>query len=289
MKKRNLVVVAVLFLCSVSILSAQVETAEGSALAGNFWFGTSGAGFSGFDTEPIQITQLRDDYNNTTGDSIDLTGVDASVNPEDSLSTLAYQAGLGLGWFPAFTAFSLGNGDRASIGIMGNLGVNFGDGLGPVMGIGPEINYQRDRFAVHVGLDLGFSLMFKTLGDFALDGTDAIIVRNRDGSCTEEDFESGSFSCRRHTSSSTVQVIGTATTRSPYLNLMYVTDEEANSGVGLTIGYRLANNQITYTLRGSNDTENTLNGPEFEELDNAFDLSGFYVRINFIQRPLRGN
>ncbi|TVQ23363.1 MAG: hypothetical protein EA383_14205 [Spirochaetaceae bacterium] len=287
MKRCTALFLVALFVSATTVLSAQVESGDGNALAANLWFGTSRAGFSGFDTEPLQITQLRDDYNNTTGDSIDLTGIDASVNPEDSLRTLVYQVGIGLGWFPGFTAFRFGNDDRASVGIMGNLGANFGDGLGPVMGIGPEINYQRDRFAVHIGLDLGFSLMFKTLGEFVLDGTDAIVVQDRpDGSCTDEDFESGSFSCRRHTSNSTVQVTGFATTRSPYLNLMYVTDEEANSGVGLTIGYRLANNQITYTLRGSNDTENTLNGQEFEEIENAFDLSGFYVRINFIQRPL---
>ncbi|GAB6091203.1 hypothetical protein [Spirochaeta dissipatitropha] len=292
MRRMSILLVIGILLGSGSVVFAQTETSDGNPIPANMWFGASGAFFSGFDTEPIGITQLRDDYNHTSGDSIILgSGVSASVNPEDSISAVAFEAGLGLGWFPGFTAFQLENGDYASVGTMFNLSGFFGDGFGFLMSAAPEVNYQKGRLAIHAGVNWGVTLMFKTLGDFNLEGADSIIVRadSLDG-CSEADFEGDNIRCRRHTDDSTVRVTGMATVTSPYLNFMYITNEEDNSGFGLTVGYNIANNSpVTYSLRGSKDTENELNGPEFEDLSNSFDFSGVYVRLSFISRPLRIN
>lgn len=279
-------------------LNAQVSTNDGKPIAASLFFGAKGSHYSDLSSDKIQITQMRNEYNYGVDPDSPIyipDGSEASVNPKDNESSVSYHAGLNLGAFPKFSTFRIDESQVLAIGAVFGASGNFGDGAGFNMGFAPEINYQKNKFGIHLGLEFSYSGVFKELGDFQLEGTDRIIVRSEslDG-CEEDDFKGGNARCRMHDNNSTVQMSSFAGSTTPYLRLAYMYNEEKNSGVGLLIGHRFANNRpVDYVLKGGYDyetggaTETKLNGPEFDNLSNAFDFSGVFIQIELVFRPFR--
>lgn len=282
----------------LNYVSSQVETGDGNPIPASLFFGVKGSHFSNIGSESIQITQMRNSYNYGDTDSPILIpdGANASVDPSANESSVSFHAGLNLGWFPKFSTFRFADGKQViALGTVFDVAGNFGDGAGFTMGFSPEVNYQVNKWGIHGGVQFGFNSIFKKLGDFQLEGVDRIIVRSEslDG-CSEDDFKGGNNRCRMHDNNSTVRMSASTGSTSPYLRLAYMYNEEKNSGVGLVIGHRFAGNQdVDYVLRGDYEydpggqTENTLNGPEFENLSNAFDFSGLFVQLELVFRPFK--
>lgn len=278
-------------------INSQVETGDGNPIPASLYFGVKGSHFSNIGSESIQITQMRNEYNYGDTDSPIFIPdeASASVDPSANESSVAFHAGLNLGAFPKFSTFRLTDSQLLSIGGVVDVAGNFGDGGGFTMGFAPEINYQVNKWGIHAGVQFAYSGIFKELGNFDLEGVDRIIVRSEslDG-CEEDDFKGGNPRCRMHDNNSTVKMSAFTGSTTPYLRLAYMYNEEKNSGVGLVVGYRSAGSQdVDYNLTGSYEyssggqTETRLNGPEFENLSNAFDFSGLFVQLELVFRPFK--
>jgi hypothetical protein len=273
---------------STAMLNEAVSGNPKGMYAGIF-FGYSNLQFS-YGKDPISLTEIG--FSRITDSVVALPkDIKATIDPASESSSINLDAGFYLGYFPGLLTFNLAENQVLAFGAMTKLGLSFRNGFGAWLGVGPEVAYRKDAWSVNAGYLFSYVSMDRKLGKLKLEGTDFIVIEDAYRFGSNPQWESESSQWRRHDVNSELVASGSAISQSPYIRLGYNWGGDDKSGIGLVIGYRMAqNNDVKYELHGQHkkiaeEHKSPLRGAEFQNLGNALNFSGLYVQLELFTVP----